>query len=40
MEKAGLVTQWPTGEPVPISERQPIAVEGPPLSEQIIAERR
>src|SRR5215472_5817188 len=40
MEEAGLVIRWPSGEPVPLSERNPIEIEGPPLSEQIIAERR
>ena len=40
MEAAGLVVGWPTGEPVPLSERHPIAIEGPPVSEQILAERR
>jgi|SRR6266542_4145895 len=40
MEEAGLVVQWPTGAPVPLSERRLIEVAGPPISEQIIADRR
>jgi prevent-host-death family protein len=40
LEEAGLVVQWSTGDPGPLSEYRPIAVQGPPVSEQIIAERR
>ena len=41
MQEAGLVVRWSSGQPVPLSEREPpIQIEGPPLSEQIIADRR
>jgi prevent-host-death family protein len=40
MEEAGLVTRWSPGRPRPLTERRPIVVEGPPLSEQIIGDRR
>ena len=40
MEEAGLVVQWPTGDPVPRSAYQPIEIKGQPLSEQILADRR
>lgn len=40
MEEAGLITRWAAGPPVPPSERHPIKFEGPPLSEQLIADRR
>src|SRR4051812_29329849 len=40
MEEAGLIVQYPSGEPVPREAYQPIEIEGPPLSEQIIADRR
>ena len=40
MEEAGLVTRWPAGERVRPAERQPIEIEGGPLSEQILADRR
>jgi prevent-host-death family protein len=36
---AGLIIRRPTGKPVPRSERHLITVEGPPLSEQIVADR-
>lgn len=37
---AGVVVQWRTGAPGPLDAQRPITVEGPPVSEQIIAERR
>lgn len=40
MKDAGLVSSWPTGQPVPSGERPFIKVQGLPISEQIIAERR
>jgi prevent-host-death family protein len=39
-EAAGLVIRYPSGPPVLPSERKLIHVSGPPLSEQIIADRR
>ena len=39
-EEAGLIVHWPTGRPVSRSERRLIHVEGEPISEQIIRERR
>lgn len=38
--ESGLVLHWNEGPGVPASERKPIKIEGQPLSEQIIAERR
>lgn len=42
MEEKGLIAQHPTGDRISVSElrRRLIRVEGPPVSEQIIAERR
>lgn len=40
LTEEGLVLHWPEGPGVPPSERKPIKVEGQPVSEQIIAERR
>jgi antitoxin (DNA-binding transcriptional repressor) of toxin-antitoxin stability system len=40
LEAAGLVVQWPTGPAVPLHERIRLPIEGSPLSEQIIADRR
>jgi prevent-host-death family protein len=40
LRKAGVVVHWPSGKPVPREERQLIRVEGPPLSDDIIADRR
>ena len=40
MEDAGAILEWPSGDPVPRDEYAPIAVEGRPLSEQIITDRR
>ena len=39
LEEEGLVISWPTGQPVPIEERVVVEIEGPPLSEDIIADR-
>lgn len=40
MEEAGLIVQWRSGPVVPRSDYQPVVIAGPPLSEQLIAERR
>jgi prevent-host-death family protein len=40
LEEAGVVVQWPSGPPVSPDERAPLEVPGPPISEQIIADRR
>jgi prevent-host-death family protein len=40
MEEAGAVTQWPSGDPVPLSEYRPLKIEGPPISDDIIRDRR
>lgn len=41
LEHAGAAISWPTGEPVGPDERRPLVPAGePPVSEQIIAERR
>jgi prevent-host-death family protein len=40
VEEAGLSVHWPTGRPVERRERRLIHVEGEPISEQIIRERR
>ena len=40
LAERGVVVHWPEGPPVPLSERSQIKVEGQPVSEQIIAERR
>jgi prevent-host-death family protein len=40
LKKAGIVVRWPTGKPISRQERHPITFEGPPLSEDIIADRR
>ncbi len=40
LAEAGVVVHWPEGSPVPPHERRRIRVEGPPISEQIIEERR
>ena len=37
VEEAGLVVRWSTGEPVTF---KPLDLDGPPLSEEIIANRR
>lgn len=39
MEAAGLIT-WPAGRPVQPGDYAPVEVEGQPLSEQILDERR
>jgi prevent-host-death family protein len=39
-QEAGLIIHWPSGRPIPPSERKLIHVEGEPISEQIIRERR
>jgi prevent-host-death family protein len=38
--EAGLIIRRPTGQPVPRSSRKLIHVDGEPISEQIIRERR
>ncbi len=40
LEEAGLNVQWPAGASVSPTERTPIQVAGPSVSEQIIADRR
>jgi hypothetical protein len=40
MARAGAVVQWPAGEPVPPDAYAPISIDGPPMFEQIIADRR
>ena len=40
LEEAGLLVQWPIGSHGPLHERVLLAIAGPPLSEQIIADRR
>lgn len=40
LAEKGVVVHWTEGPPVPSSERTPLKIEGQPLSEQIIAERR
>jgi prevent-host-death family protein len=40
LKEFGVTIHWPSGEPVSPAERTPIQVAGPPLSEQIIADRR
>jgi prevent-host-death family protein len=40
LQEAGVTVHWPSGEPVSPTERTPIQIAGPPLSEQIIADRR
>lgn len=40
LKEAGLVPRWKEGPGVPASERKPVAIDGQPLSEQIIADRR
>jgi Arc/MetJ family transcription regulator len=40
MEAAGLEVHWPSGELAPASEYKPLEIEGTPLSEQILADRR
>ncbi|MDP2935438.1 MAG: type II toxin-antitoxin system Phd/YefM family antitoxin [Dehalococcoidia bacterium] len=40
LAEKGVVVHWTEGPPVPPSERKPLKIEGQPLSEQIIAERR
>jgi hypothetical protein len=39
LQEAGITVQWPTGAPVSPTERAPIQVAGPPVSEQIIADQ-
>jgi prevent-host-death family protein len=39
-EQAGLIKRWPSGERDPLGDFAPLELEGPPLSEQIIADRR
>jgi prevent-host-death family protein len=39
-EESGAVNGWPSGEREPLNDFLPLELEGPPLSEQIIAERR
>lgn len=40
MADAGITVRLPTGHPVSPNDRQPLRIQGPPLSEQIIADRR
>jgi prevent-host-death family protein len=40
LQETGVTVQWPSGSPVAPAERNPIEIAGPPLSEQIIADRR
>jgi prevent-host-death family protein len=40
LEDMGMVVQWPNGPGVALSERSPLPIAGPPLSEQILADRR
>ncbi len=40
LAEKGVVVHWPEGPPVPPGERKPLRIEGQPVSEQIIAERR
>lgn len=40
LAEKGVVVHWTEGPPVPPSKRKPLKIEGQPLSEQIIAERR
>lgn len=40
MKAAGIVVQPPVGESVPLNERKILRVAGPPISDQIIADRR
>ncbi len=40
LTEAGLVVHFPQGPPVDPSERHPIQIDGPPLSEQIIEDRK
>jgi hypothetical protein len=40
LEKAGVTVRWPSGAAVSAQERKPVRVQGEPVSEQIIAERR
>lgn len=39
-EVSGAVNRWPSGERELLTDFSPLELEGPPLSEQIIAERR
>ena len=40
LRESGLTVHWPSGEPVSAAERTRLQIAGPPLSEQIIADRR
>jgi prevent-host-death family protein len=40
LNRAGLDVQWPSEHSVSSLERTPLTISGPPLSEQIIADRR
>ena len=40
LEAAGMVVRWPSEAEGPLSERVPLPIKGPPLSQQIIEERR
>jgi prevent-host-death family protein len=39
-EESGAVNHWPSGEQEPLTDFMPLQLDGPSLSEQIIAERR
>src|SRR3954464_8472389 len=40
LQESGVTVQWPSGRPVTPAERTPSEIADPPLSEQIIADRR
>ena len=40
LKAAGIVVHFPEGPPVDPNDRHPIHIDGPPLSEQIIADRK
>ncbi len=39
-ERLGIVIHWPSGEDTASSDFKPIEIDGPPVSEDIIADRR